>query len=60
MTGKTCLYHRLQGHPFSQPDPTTSIQVATIPWSYKGKRSYELEIQAYQREKNSQINFFSC
>lgn len=36
MTGKTCLWHRLQGHPYQEPEPTTNIQVCTIPWNYKG------------------------
>lgn len=36
-TGKTALWHRLQGHKFSTAyHPSESIQIAHIPWSYKG------------------------
>ncbi|XP_019634810.1 PREDICTED: rab-like protein 6 [Branchiostoma belcheri] len=35
-TGKTCLFHRLQGHKFVEEYlPTHELQVATIVWNYK-------------------------
>jgi len=38
-TGKTCMFHRLQGRPFTeQYIPTNEIQAGSIHWSYKGKQ----------------------